>query len=152
MSNERHLFRGRRVYDGEWAIGSHTVVPRPMILFWADEDEEQWDYADIDPTTLGQCTGLYAAKSCRGDRPEDRLIFEGDVIELEAEDGEIVQAICEFGTARRLMTEDIVDITGFYFYRTDCNFKSFPIVCNYRNKHDLDIFRIIGTIHDDEGA
>lgn len=33
----------------------------------------------IAPETRGQCTGLIAAKSYRGEKPEDKLIFQSDL-------------------------------------------------------------------------
>jgi hypothetical protein len=38
------------------------------------------DRYEVIPETVDQYTGLMAAKSYRGDRPEERKIFEGDIV------------------------------------------------------------------------
>jgi len=70
-------------------------------------------------------------------------IYEGDVIKLV----ETIRVLCEFGTARRNINGNLVDITGFYF-KLESGFKSFPIVENYLGKHDLELFEIIGNVYE----
>lgn len=89
---------------------------------------------------IEQCTGL---KDKNG-----KEIYEDDVIELVNEDLEKTKVICEYGTARRNIYSNIVDITGFYFRRLSDDRKTFPIVNNYLGKHDLELFEIIGNIHE----
>ena len=85
--NERYLFRGKN--DGEWFIGSLHVCSKTnhhhiIGKFAGDEVAEinlvYNDVVEVDPATVGQCTGLSAIKSYRGSRPEDLLIFEGDIV------------------------------------------------------------------------
>lgn len=75
-------------------------------------------------------------------------IYEGDMLEIKNEAGQIIQVICRRGIARRTMdTGWEVDIPSFYFERAD-GLKSYPIVKNYANKHDLEMLEIIGNIYD----
>jgi len=75
-------------------------------------------------------------------------IYEGDIIQLINEDLEEIKVICEFGTAKRQIFDNLVEITGFYFKRLDDDRKTFPIINNYLGKHDLELFEVIGNIHD----
>jgi len=74
-------------------------------------------------------------------------IYEGDIINLINCEGDSINVVCELGTARRSVTNCIVDITGFYFKLPNGK-KSFPVVNNYLGKHDLEIFEIIGNIYE----
>lgn len=76
-----------------------------------------------------------------------KMIFEGDILTLINLDYETINVICEFGTARRGISENVVDINGFYF-KTPNGRKTFPIVNNYLGKHDLEILKVIGNIHE----
>ena len=78
--DNRFLFRGKDC-NGNWIIGSliqqafdginrHEVGIAPYGCY----------PIGIDITTVGQCTGLSAVKSYRGNKPEDLLIWEGDEV------------------------------------------------------------------------
>jgi hypothetical protein len=82
--NERHLFRGKRIDSGEWITGGPArrksrFAPQLKTAFGISD--EFGVFTAVDPSTVGQCTGLRAAKSYRGDKPEDLLIFEGDIVQ-----------------------------------------------------------------------
>jgi|GEM_PF-1155610 len=85
--NNRYLFRGKRTDDykkGEWEHGYFCMSRHWEGGEWNDptiQDVDGYRRA-IDPTTVGQCTGLTAAKSYRGDSEHERLLFEGDVFHL----------------------------------------------------------------------
>ena len=75
-------------------------------------------------------------------------IFEGDILQIETENHQIINVVCKFGIARRIMSNGcVVDIPSFYLERGD-GLKSFPIVYNWQGKHDLEIMKIIGNIHE----
>lgn len=90
--DNRYLCRGKRVDNGEWVVGCYvesewlnTVYGTngyDHIIIEIAADGEQYE---IDPATLGRCTGLLAAKSYRGDGEMERLIFEGDVVRRKAD-------------------------------------------------------------------
>jgi len=74
-------------------------------------------------------------------------IYEGDIIELINKDGDTIRVVCEFGSAKRDIYGNEVEIMGFYF-KHEQGFKSFPIVKNYLGKHDCELFEIIGNIYE----
>lgn len=67
--NERHLFRGKRINDGEWMIGGYAFTAEKHIIF------EEYNAKEINEATLGQCTGLRDKNGT--------LVFEGDIFEIE---------------------------------------------------------------------
>lgn len=82
--NERYLFRGKRIDNGEWIDGYLTKqrhspldsnYSAPYNLEYVIDHEEKGVMftSFVDPATIGQCTGL---KDCNG-----KLIFEGDIID-----------------------------------------------------------------------
>lgn len=90
--DNRYLFRGKRLDDDEWVYGdllTYRVLP---VIF--DKDHEQHECL---ATTIGQCTGLTAAKSYRGDGEDERLIFEGDNVVYSSYAGYKYQGIVCIG-------------------------------------------------------
>ena len=82
----RYKFRGKRLgtNEGEWVYGvpweavngTGAIYMRTECIY---EGGPAIAEIRIDQTTLGQCTGLMAAKSYRGTVPDDLLIYEGDI-------------------------------------------------------------------------
>jgi len=82
MNNDRYLFRGKRsdVAVGEkWAYGNlMTFEPSSLssrsgyvIASAAERPRPRvFDYDDVDPATIGQCTGV---------KFDGALVFEGDI-------------------------------------------------------------------------
>ena len=123
MDNSRYLFRGKRVDNGEWAIGHYCGDGEICLLNGLKP------LIDIDPTTIGQCTGL---KDKNG-----TLIFEGDILRLER---------CgspEFDGTHR---------NGAVSWRHDEKYGGcWAFVANGKNDTAIiaDKSEIIGNIHDD---
>lgn len=83
--DNRYLCRGKRADNGEWVYGffatDYPNTERTMIIC-PDKSGEHGGlyYNTVNPTTVGHCTGLSAAKSYRGEELGDLMIFEGDII------------------------------------------------------------------------
>jgi len=77
------------------------------------------------------------------DDKDGENIFDGDIVEFENEDGDKTTAICQLGSAKRVIYENDVEIHGFYFLVKSR--KSFPIIYNYAGKHDTELFKVIGN-------
>lgn len=139
MNNDR-LYRAKRKEDKVWIIG---YLSYPDAINAKIDDENVgflgYDEFEVEVSTIGQSSGL---KDKNG-----KEIFEGDYISVERKDDNIIVE-CKFGTIERQMgTGFLCDITGFYFERED-GCQTFPIKKNYKDVHDLQVFSVIGNIHD----
>lgn len=77
--NDRFLFRGKRLDNGEWVQGGLSWFNNGsgsyfIACHWGLEKKYP-DDIEVDPATIGQCTGL---KDKNG-----KLIFEGDICQYE---------------------------------------------------------------------
>jgi len=82
MNIERFLYRGKRLDNGEWVIGSlvmnhssHSICKPSTSQAGARK------FFKVDPATIGQCTGL---KDRHG-----KLIFDGDLCKGEYREIEV---------------------------------------------------------------
>lgn len=74
---DRYLFRGKTV-EGvrlHFVEGHYVSTPRPMIVSDKPRIGGGWHFDDIDPATIGQCTGLRDKNG--------KLIFEGDIVKTK---------------------------------------------------------------------
>ena len=126
------LFRGKRIDNGEWVVGDYTQYAfngKPCIC-----SKHKW--AEVDPETVGQYTGL---KDMNGKR-----IFEGDVFPIE---DEIVAVVIFTDGGFRLeewglcgtYTESGYDECGGGWGKIECE----PI--DWYMVHHMEV---IGNIHD----
>ena len=140
--NERHLYRGKRLRDGEWIVGYRSVDAdgEPSIdTMYEDTGGFKISFC-VDPITLGQCTGIRDKHGA--------LIYEGDVLEEFNEDGLIVNPRVKvlFGPYQHLdaQREYANGDVGFY-----CE-----AICERHNiyRPDLQFWaamgRVIGNIYD----
>jgi len=91
--NERYLFRGKRVDNGEWIEGALCCGHHGKTYIVYDDDFYETTscgiselcsgrYFEIDLATIGQCTGLRDSKRT-GEYPKGQLIFEGNRVLVE---------------------------------------------------------------------
>lgn len=87
--DNRFLFRGKRIdnLSKDWVVGHYVSVPRHMIVLTETMIGPNWNCFDVDPDTIGQCTGL-ADKN-------GKLIFAGDVVSTNSGTG-IIETMSEY--------------------------------------------------------
>lgn len=72
MNETRGLWRGKRKENGEWVLGCLIRNSSKAIIFVLENNTNRMRGTDVDPSTLGECTGLHDKNG--------ELIFEGDII------------------------------------------------------------------------
>lgn len=74
--NDRFLFRAKRVDNGEWALGHYQrrfdLLDNEEHYIFSAKSHNVWEYAEIEPSTICQYTGLR-------DMSENR-IWENDIV------------------------------------------------------------------------
>lgn len=142
------LFRGKRMGDNEWAYGFYVFVPKgrfsePEHLIQTIADDGRVGLlVNVDPTTVGQFTGLCDKNG--------KKVFDGDVVHCYGSDttGNSYdwKAIVEFGNpnAEYNWGFQLKPLTEFR-HNTD-------ILLWVEMQDYADIYcEVIGTIHDKEG-
>lgn len=144
--DDRFLFRGRCPHTGKWYAGFlmtsrdgyHSPYKMCIMHDKGSGERDPWRIIPVDPATIGQSTGLFAAKSYRGDKPEDLLVFEGDIVRFEHPSPDV-----DNGTGVVVWSKDEL---GWEFRDiTPNSYKWF-------NGYAGDLYEIIGTIHDQKGG
>ena len=138
---DRRMFRGKRTDTGDWVFGyyvPHAKIATIVAPIGEDTqplDNEGWANAwIINAETLGQSTGLLAAKSYRGESEDARMVFEGDVLRGKSQDGSVKNFVVKWS-----------------------EFRGYFIGCNSNEIYDVapgafSQYEIVGTVHDAEGA
>lgn len=83
---DRYLFRAKRIDNGEFVIGNYQrrfdLLGNEEHYIFCSKSHNAWEYAEVDPSTICQCTGL-----------EDKngvLIWENDICGRKEKNAEIV--------------------------------------------------------------
>lgn len=76
-NDTRGLWRGKRLYNDEWALWCLIRSNSKAMILVLDENTNRMSGTAVDPSTLGECTGLTDKNG--------KLIFEGDIIAYEDE-------------------------------------------------------------------
>lgn len=157
--DNRFLFRGKCVHPPRnWVYGGYASLNGVPCIVLPETIFGDAAYIAIDPATIGQCAGHSASKSYRGDKPEDLLIWEGDICKCNDNPEDLVQ-IC-FGEFKvvDMTTEGFTDIAiGWYMkvIPTADPLSQCEPFCYDMQLNDYWIkqtgMEIIGTIHDGEG-
>ena len=132
--NDRHRFR---VFDKQ--IGKYVTNNLLLITSqsWLYVDGKCVSLEEPDRYIIEFCTGLSASKSYRGDKPEDLLIWEGDVLEwteIQIMDG------------TEIKHQVYIEFRGNGFGTTHMDGKPDGMIWSPT------CYEIIGTIHDEEAS
>ena len=80
---DRYLFRAKRIDNGEFVIGNYQrrfdLLGNEEHYIFFSKSHNAWEYAEVDPSTICQCTGLK-------DRNR-KLIWENDIVFVTDDDG-----------------------------------------------------------------
>ena len=125
------LFRGKRTINGDWVYGdfvrgNERKSLRDSIFVYDSETQSFNDY-EINPSTLGQYTGLTDKNGKR--------IFEGDIVKTdkfsEPNKQYIIKYDLQFGA---FIGQDRYNI---YFVTFDCDSGEFEVIGNIHDNPEL---------------
>ena len=72
----RYLFRAKRIDNGEWVVGNYQhrfdLLGNGEHYIFSSKNHNSWEYAEVDPSTICQCTGLRDKNG--------KMIWENDII------------------------------------------------------------------------
>ena len=106
------LFKAKHIENGKWIEGyyqkRYDILGNEEHLIFHADSYTVWEYADIDPETLCQFTGLTDKNGKR--------IWENDILMCHGNPDDLVKAVFgEFGV-RNIETGSIVDKTIGWHY------------------------------------
>lgn len=122
MNETRGLWRGKRFYNGEWALGCLIRDSSKAMIVVLDNKTNRMSGTAVDPSTLGECTGLTDKNG--------KLIFEGDIVKVGNYTGNLK---IEYGVVR-------------YDNKSAVFFVKYSNMENYLDEEDE--MEVIGNIHD----
>lgn len=146
--------RGKRTDNGEWVKGYYFETPLTDGAT-GSKPEDGWYFLtgksrhcisknncvyEVDPESVGLYSGF--------NDKNGKEIYTSDVIALVNADSDTIKVVCEYGTAKRDIYGNLVEIHGFYFRRLCDDKKTFPIIKNYAGKHDTELIEVIGNLKD----
>jgi len=139
---DRHTSRGKQLYDGEWAYGYFIASGNDKAHFIRSGD---WPH-QVDPATIGQCTGLF---DCKGS-----AIFEGDIIQCNEDPKDLSEVRFGEFKVRCIETEEAIDHAVGWFIKpiaTDAFSRLAPFYYEMPlNSHHIGYCKmeVIGNAHD----
>ncbi len=140
--NERYLFRGKRVDNGEWIEGYLVKYNERYYIYYEYADEmcqtgNYLSYKEVIPETVCQRTTLTDKNG--------KLIFEGDVVKADA-----YIFIVKFGKCGGVANDENYGYMGYYLDGFDSMTKK---VLRFGLRNDICFFtdiEVIGNIHDND--
>jgi hypothetical protein len=80
------IFRGNRKDTGSWIYGSLSIREFDGATSTFIRPFDDIVQQEVYPDTVGQYTSYTVAKSCRGDNPNDKKLFDGDIFDYGEEE------------------------------------------------------------------
>lgn len=103
----RYLYRGKRIDNGEWVVGHFYEFMGKSYIFEPPFTSKALTY-EVEPSTICQCTGL---KDKNG-----KLIWENDILMCHGNSEDLVKAVFgEFNVINAETLEVIDRVIGWYY-------------------------------------
>ena len=156
---DRYLFKGKRLDNGEWVEGalfngeSHCIIGQEIKFSPYTEHECKIVGYEVDPSTICQCTGL---KDKNGN-----LIWENDIVDFLVHKGIVKYECGSFGIAYRECIDweeiesNICHVTGcdnaLYACENDNFISLWEIYWNFNDEDDsVNTVEVIGNVFDNK--